>query len=342
MQIRLSRRLEGNQEGNEKIKMNTGFILNPRRKEGNMDQKVNTTDSVVDEKAGRRSFIKGAALALGAGAVGALTPSSAGAVTAEPPVAKATDDSLLAKIISSKKIRFGVDLGFPPLQYKKADGTPTGYIIDLSNRLAASLGATPEWVEVPFANLFAQQAAGRFDMSGISATIRPERAQRVLFAGAPSFVESNVVLLRPGSSLRSLAQLNATSVTIAVVVGSSQEAAAKILYPRATLKRLTNQEALADVAAGRSDAMIVGEFSVAAAIKANPSVKVLKGNPVFVDENSYFMPLGEYDLKHYVDTWLRYDTSHNELGARWDDYVGNDARKLGLKSVAIYSPWKGA
>jgi hypothetical protein len=47
-------------------------------------------------------------------------------------------------------------------------------------------------------------------------------------------------------------------------------------------------------------------------------------------------------LKHYVDTWLRYETSHNELGARWDEYIGNDARKLGLKTVAIYSSWKGA
>jgi len=306
-----------------------------------MEEKTTSVDSAVDVKADRRGFMKGAAIALGAGAVGALTPSSAGAVTAELPVANAEEDSLLQKIISSKKIRFGVDLGFPPLQYKKSDGTPTGYIVDLSTMLAASLGATIEWVEVPFANLFAQQAAGRFDMSGISATIRPDRAQRVLFAGAPSFVESNVVLLKPGAGISRLSQLNSSSVTIAVVVGSSQEAAAKILYPRATLKRLTNQEALADVAAGRSDCMIVGEFSVAGAIKANPNVKVLKGEPVFVDENSYFMPLGEHALKHYVDTWLRYQTSHNELGALWDKYIGDDARKLGLKTVSIYSPWKG-
>jgi polar amino acid transport system substrate-binding protein len=306
-----------------------------------MEEKTTSVDSAVDVKADRRGFMKGAAIALGAGAVGALTPSSAGAVTAEPPVARADGDSLLQKIISSKKIRFGVDLGFPPLQYKTSNGTPTGYIVDLSTMLAQSLGATIEWVEVPFANLFAQQAAGRFDMSGISATIRPDRAQRVLFAGAPSFVESNVVLLKPGAGISRLSQLNSSNVTIAVVVGSSQEAAAKILYPRATLKRLTNQEALADVAAGRSDCMIVGEFSVAGAIKANPNVKVLKGDPVFVDENSYFMPLGEHELKHYVDTWLRYQTSHNELGALWDKYIGTDARKLGLKTVSIYSPWKG-
>jgi polar amino acid transport system substrate-binding protein len=306
-----------------------------------MEEKTTSVDSAVDVKADRRGFMKGAAIALGAGAVGALTPSSAGAVTAEPPVARADGDSLLQKIISSKKIRFGVDLGFPPLQYKTSNGTPTGYIVDLSTMLAQSLGATIDWVEVPFANLFAQQAAGRFDMSGISATIRPDRAQRVLFAGAPSFVESNVVLLKPGAGISRLSQLNSSNVTIAVVVGSSQEAAAKILYPRATLKRLTNQEALADVAAGRSDCMVVGEFSVAGAIKANPNVKVLKGDPVFVDENSYFMPLGEHELKHYVDTWLRYQTSHNELGALWDKYIGTDARKLGLKTVSIYSPWKG-
>jgi len=282
-----------------------------------MEEKTTSVDSAVDVKADRRGFMKGAAIALGAGAVGALTPSSASAVTAEPPVARADGDSLLQKIISSKKIRFGVDLGFPPLQYKTSNGTPTGYIVDLSTMLAQSLGATIEWVEVPFANLFAQQAAGRFDMSGISATIRPDRAQRVLFAGAPSFVESNVVLLKPGAGI------------------------SRLSYPRATLKRLTNQEAIADVAAGRSDCMIVGEFSVAGAIKANPSVKVLKGDPVFVDENSYFMPLGEHELKHYVDTWLRYQTSHNELGALWDKYIGTDARKLGLKTVSIYSPWKG-
>ena len=306
-----------------------------------MEEKTTSVDSAVDVQADRRGFMKGAAIALGAGAVGALTPGSATAVTAEPPVARADGDSLLQKIISSKKIRFGVDLGFPPLQYKTSNGTPTGYIVDLSTMLAQSLGATIEWVEVPFANLFAQQAAGRFDMSGISATIRPDRAQRVLFAGAPSFVESNVVLLKPGAGISRLSQLNSSNVTIAVVVGSSQESAAKILYPRATLKRLTNQEAIADVAAGRSDCMIVGEFSVAGAIKANPSVKVLKGDPVFVDENSYFMPLGEHELKHYVDTWLRYQTSHNELGALWDKYIGTDARKLGLKTVSIYSPWKG-
>lgn len=305
---------------------------------GSMKEHLST-----DIKSDRRGFMKGAAAALGVSALGAFAPTRAQAVTLPPtpPTANNTTGAL-NRIITTKKIKFGVDLGFAPLQYKLANGTPTGYIIELSKKLAASLGAEPEFVETPFATLFAAQASGKFDMSGISATIKPERAQKVLFAGAPSFVESNVVLLAPKSKIKKLADLNNSSITIAVVVGSSQEAAAKILYPKATLKRLENQAALADVSAGRSNCMIVGEFSVAGAIKNNAGITVLKGNPVFVDENSYFMPLGDYELKEYVDTFLRYETSHNELGASWDLFVGNDARKLGLQSVSINSPWKSA
>ena len=150
----------------------------------------------TDIKSDRRGFMKGAAAALGVSALGAFAPSSAQAVTLPPtpPTANNTTGAL-NRIITTKKIKFGVDLGFAPLQYKLANGTPTGYCIELSKKLAASLGAEPEWVETPFATLFAAQASGKFDMSGICATIKPERAQKVLFAGAPTFVESQVLSL---------------------------------------------------------------------------------------------------------------------------------------------------
>lgn len=303
-----------------------------------MRSEVEVISSVQSD---RRNFIKGAGIALSATALASFAPSANAVSTpSSPQVANLSDpNSILNKILSTKKIKFGVDLTFAPLQYKDAKGNPTGYIIELAKSLASSLGATPEWVEIPFGSLFAAQAAGKFDMSGIAATIRPARAQQVLFSGAPAFVESNVVLLAPNSKIRRLSQLNSSAVTIAVVVGSSQEAAAVLRYPKAKLKRLDNQAALADVSAGRSDAMIVGEFSVADAVKANSGLKPLKAGAIFVDENSFFMPAGDYDMKNYVDTWLRYETSHNTLAGLWDNYVGDDARKLGLQSISLSSPW---
>lgn len=296
--------------------------------------------SVENSMPNRRNLIRGAGLVLGAGALSAISHPAKAVTAIDKAGANATSyDSILDKAIDTKKISFGVDLGFAPLQYKTANGTPTGYIIDLANKLAASLGAAPVWVEIPFGELFAAQAAGKFDMSGIAATIKPARAQKVLFSGAPAFVESNVVLLKKGFAIKSLSELNSAKVTIAVVVGSSQESAAVLLYPKAKLKRLENQAALADVGAGRSNAMLVGEFEVAGAVKAYPGTTVFKAAPVFVDENSFFMPAGDYRMKHYVDTWLRYETSHNNLAGLWDSYVGNDARKLGLQSFSVKSAY---
>lgn len=307
-------------------------------------EEVETISEVLSSTvSNRRSMIKGAGLALGVGALSTITPAAkaVNAPTVAPQAFATSSDSILGRIISTKKIRFGVDLTFAPLQYKTASGEPTGYIVDLAKKLAASLGATPEWVELPFGSLFAAQAAGKFDMSGIAATIKPERAQTVLFSSYPAFVESNYALIAPNAKgkIKKLADLNSSSVTIAVVVGSSQEAAAAILYPKAKLKRLSNTAALADVSAGRSHAMIVGEFEIAGAMKNNKGLSFLKTPPVFVDENSFFMPAGDQDLKNYVDTWIRYETSHNNLAGLWDKYVGNDARKLGLQSVSVTSNW---
>ena len=68
----------------------------------------------------RRNFIRGAGAVLGAGALASFTP-VANAVSA-PSASRASfvtsNDSVLAKVLSTKKIKFGVDLTFAPLQYK--------------------------------------------------------------------------------------------------------------------------------------------------------------------------------------------------------------------------------
>ena len=122
-----------------------------------------TQETLASTVSNRRNMIKGAGLALGVGALSAINPAAkaVNAPVSAPQVFVTSSDSILARVLSSKKIRFGVDLTFAPLQFKTASGEPTGYIVDLAKKLAASLGATPEWVELPFGSLFAAQAAGK-------------------------------------------------------------------------------------------------------------------------------------------------------------------------------------
>lgn len=301
--------------------------------------------ATVKNSSGRRRFLQTAGVMVGVGALSACTSgttgktSSAAAATGGGAVSAA--DSLLGRVTKAKKIKFGVDLTFPPLQFKdpKNGNKPAGYIIDLATMMAKDLGATPEFVEVPFAQLFAAQAAGKFDMSGIAATILPSRAEKVLFSSEPAFIESEVILLKPGLNISKVSDLNSSDVTIAVLVGSSQEASAPLLFPKAKLKSLDNQAAIQDVASGRSSATLLSEFNIKEALAQHPGITVLNGPPVFVDVNTFFMPAGDVMMQAWVDNWLRYQISHGVLAGLWNKYIGDAARAAGLPTVAVNSPY---
>ncbi len=162
--------------------------------------------------------------------------------------------------------------------------------MELTEAMMADLGVTPEYVEIPFGQLFAGLVAGKFDMMGISATILPSRALKGLFASFPVFYESIVVLLRPGSTITNQSQLDGKK--IAVLQGSSQEFSSKLLFPKATFSPFAGlADAVNEVAAGRADATVLSEFDVEPTLAAHPNLKLLAGPPLWVDANTYLIHL---------------------------------------------------
>jgi len=281
----------------------------------------------------RRSLLKlggSAALGLGAYALAACESSSPGTT------AGAADASVLDKWISSKKAKLGVDLTFPPIQYKDAAGKPTGYQMELTEAMMSDLGVTPEYVEIPFGQLFAGLVAGKFDMMGISATILPSRALKGLFASFPVFYESIVVLLKPGSTVTSSDQLNKSGAKIAVLQGSSQEFSSKLIFPSASFSPFAQlADAVNEVSTGRADATVLSEFDVEDSLKAHPNVKLLAGPPLWVDANTYLMPLGDYKLQAWVNNWLRYNATHQRLTSLWKKWLGPGLQKYNLLTYGV-------
>jgi polar amino acid transport system substrate-binding protein len=281
----------------------------------------------------RRSLLKlggSAALGLGAYALAACEQSNPGTT------AGAADTSVLDKWVSSKKAKLGVDLTFPPIQYKDAAGKPTGYQMELTEAMMADLGVTPEYVEIPFGQLFAGLVAGKFDMMGISATILPSRALKGLFASFPVFYESIVVLLKPGSAVTAADQLNKSGAKIAVLQGSSQEFSSKLIFPSAAFSPFAQlADAVNEVATGRADATVLSEFDVEDSIKAHPTLKLLAGPPLWVDANTYLMPLGDYKLQAWVNNWLRYNATHQRLTSLWKKWLGPGLQKYNLLTYGV-------
>ncbi|HLZ95963.1 MAG TPA: ABC transporter substrate-binding protein [Candidatus Dormibacteraeota bacterium] len=283
----------------------------------------------------RRSLLKwggSAALGVGAYALAACSSSTAPGTNGQA----AGETSVLDKWLSTKTAKLGVDLTFPPIQFKDSSGNPTGYQMELTIAMMQDLGVTPQWVEIPFGQLFAGLVAGKFDMMGISATILPSRALKGLFASFPVFYESIVVLLKPGSTITDQSQLNKSGVKIAILQGSSQEFSSKALFPNATFSPFA---ALADsvneVATGRADAVVLSEFDVDDSKKAHPDLQILAGPPLWVDANTYLMPLGDYKLQAWVNNWLRYNATHQRMVTGWTKWLGPGLQKYHLTTYGV-------
>jgi polar amino acid transport system substrate-binding protein len=284
----------------------------------------------------RRSLLKlggSAALGLGAFALAACETSKSSPGTT---AGAAGETSVLDRWISTKKAKLGVDLTFPPIQFKDSAGKPTGYQMELTEAMMADLGVTPEYVEIPFGQLFAGLVAGKFDMMGISATILPSRALKGLFSSFPVFYESIVVILKPGSTITAADQLNKSGTKIAVLQGSSQEFSSKLIFNSASFSPFAQLgDAVNEVATGRADATVLSEFDVEDSLKAHPTLKLLAGPPLWVDANTYLMPLGDYKLQAWVNNWLRYNATHQRLTSLWRKWLGPGLQKYNLLTYGV-------
>ncbi len=282
----------------------------------------------------RRSLLKlGGAAALGAGtwAFAACQQSSSSPGTTAS--AQGTE-SVLDKWLSTKTARLGVDLTFPPIQFKDSAGKPTGYQMELTQAMMSDLGVTPTYVEIPFGQLFAGLVAGKFDMMGISATILPSRSLKGLFSSFPVFYESIVVLLKPGSTITTSDQLDGKK--IAVLQGSSQEFSSHQLFPNASFSPFAMlADAVNEVATGRADATVLSEFDVDDSLKAHPDLKLLSGPPLWVDANTYLMPLGDFKLQAFVNNWLRYNATHQRLVTSWKKWLGPGLQRYHLTTYGV-------
>jgi ABC-type amino acid transport substrate-binding protein len=295
-----------------------------------------------ETRSSRRAVLAGGAAVVGGAVVGSVGTASAGAAPRRAPRSGGEGGgSLLDQIVSDGSVRVGVDLGFAPLQYRDADtNEPTGYSIELTKLMMAELGAEIEYVEIPFSELFAAGEAGRFDISGIQATNLPARGLRVAFAGAPAFLEGNYMMLQPESTVTSSEELNNSDVTIAVLAGSSQAAAAKLSFPDAQLKELQEQPAtVEDVVTGRSDAVYIGEFGVADAV--DQGLLLLDEPASFASHNTYFMPKGDFPLWAWVTQFLQFKANDLTMRDLWEQFIGSELRPLGVPTAGVVDPWLG-
>jgi polar amino acid transport system substrate-binding protein len=169
-------------------------------------------------------------------------------------------------------LRVGTDATFPPMEFSE-NGKRTGFDVDLVEAIGKKLGKPVEWVDIDFKGLIPGLVSHRFDMAVSAIYITDERKKVVDFT-EPYYAGGLVAMVKDGSSIKKLSDLDGKKVT--VQVGTKSVGFLQEHYPKVQRVEVEkNQEMFNLVDIGRADAAVTGKPAAYQYVRTRPGLHVL-------------------------------------------------------------------
>ncbi|MFE8703415.1 transporter substrate-binding domain-containing protein [Cytobacillus sp. FJAT-54145] len=156
------------------------------------------------------------------------------------------------ELVEDGKFTYAASGEFKPFSVTEADGTMTGFDIEVGEAIAEELGLEPVQMKFKFGGIVEGVKSGRFDAAVASHTITEERLQAVNFS-TPYYYSGPQIFVRPDSSSETLDDL--TDLEIAVSKGSTYEEDARKVTDNVILYD-SDVTALEALSRGKHDAVI--------------------------------------------------------------------------------------
>jgi len=243
----------------------------------------------------------------------AATVATLGAVTAATIACAQPADGRLTTIGETATLRIAYRTDSRPFAYVDARGRPTGYTIELCERVAKSLEQqlgkplTIRWVPVDTRTRFEKIADGSADMECGSTTISLSRMKVADFSSVV-YAESTGVLVKSGRRIFSLEDM--AGRTIGVIAGSTNAKAVREHVTRrkieATLVEFRDRdEGVAALARGELDGFATDKVVLLAiAQAANLHDYILLPEDLSFEPFAIMLPRGDWAFRLAVNTGL--------------------------------------
>ncbi|MDB5940815.1 MAG: extracellular solute-binding protein family 3 [Ramlibacter sp.] len=169
-------------------------------------------------------------------------------------------------------LRVGTDATFPPMEFVD-NGKRTGFDIELVEAVGKAMNRKVEWIDIDFKGLIPGLVSRRFDMAVSAIYITDERKKVVDFTD-PYYAGGLVAMVKDGSAIKSLADLDGKKVTVQVGTKSVSYLGAN--HPKVTLVEVEkNQEMFNLVDIGRADAAVTGKPAAYQYVRTRGGLRVL-------------------------------------------------------------------
>ena len=230
-------------------------------------------------------------------AAGALAAS--GGILAWP--GRALADDTLAEIKKRGELVAATEMQFPPFDISD-NGTYTGLDRELIDAVGRELGVKVKYLDLPWTSVLPGLEAKKFDIVIAPVTITKERMKRYAFT--VPIADATAALMKRADDKSIMKPEDIAGKTVGGQKGTSQlaqlkEFAAKLPKPVEVKEYVDNNQAAADLAAGRLDATVnsLPNLAYAAAQRSDTFAVV---TPPF-GQPTYFSWVGRPDDKSLID-----------------------------------------
>lgn len=239
----------------------------------------------------------------------------------------AQSSATLDKIISSKTLRCGIQLDFPPAGFRNAKNEPEGYDVAYCNDMAKALGVKAEIVETTSPDRIPSLINNRYDVLIASTSITPARTISVAFS-QPYISFINVLLTHKASGVKKFADLKGR--TVGGVTGTTTEQDMKAAF--AALKDPkgkyigygTEAEAYLALSQKKIDGDITSAAAAGALIKSGqfPDLIIAGDAPSAPDLCGIAVRKGDVDLLRWVNVFVWNQVRTGRYAELYENYFG--------------------
>ena len=266
----------------------------------------------------RRSLLGGAALTVAGVALAACETGGSAGTGANT----SGSESLLSKVQKRGTLNITTSLLYKPEFYKDSSGQPAGYDIDVLNMVAKDLNVKLNIIDVPDnAASIANVQSGKADLVSAGLVNTPKRALVLNFT--KGYVPYTQILMVPVGGATSVDQLNQPGKKITALTASTAFFRAQLLFPKATVTPLAQDQALLNVATGKADACLVEDYLAKPFIAQHKNVQMMNnGQGIATEFGCWAVPAGDYLWWRWLDNWISYNIDNAQLPAMYTKTFG--------------------
>lgn len=166
-------------------------------------------------------------------------------------------------------LRIGVEGAYPPFSFKQADGSLSGFDIEIANAICDAMNRECKLVEQEWDGMIAALNSRKYDAIVASMSITPDRMKRVSFS--EKYYNNLVRVVAAKNSDLEVSQAGMAGKSLGVVRGTTHQCYTEKHLSNANIKLYnTHEDLYADLLIGRVDARISDVTEAAAGFLKTP------------------------------------------------------------------------